>query len=136
MRLPYRVVLIVYHTHRRCQTQAVAQGGVIPAGAHLVQPYCTIKARSGKEPVGEVRGQGAGEDLPIGVVLHAAYLSTGGIAHGHGAAQVVLVDVVEAAVRAGGEALALSPNPGSYLTSAPDPVIMSISRHLTERTSP
>ena len=85
---------------------------------------------------GPAVGQGAGEDLPIGVVLHAAHLSTGGVADGHGGAEMIAVDVVEAAVHAGGEALALSPNPGSYLTSAPDPVIMSISRHLTERTSP
>ena len=114
MRLPYRVVLIVYHTHRRCQTQAVAQGGVIPAGAHLVQPYCTIKPHSGKEPIREVRGQGAGEDLAIGVVLHAAHRNAIRIADGHGAAQacpersrrVILVDVVEGAVHSGGEALA------------------------------
>jgi hypothetical protein len=84
-----------------------SQGGVIPAGAHLVQPYCTIKLRSGKEPIGEVRGQGAGEDLAIGVVLHAAHGLPGGVADGHGGAQKVLVDVVEGAVHAGGEALEL-----------------------------
>ena len=101
--------------HDGIRLKPPSQGGIIPAGAHLVQPYCTIKPRSGKEPVGEGDGQGAGEDLPIGVVLHATHPSTssgqalcpGGVADGHGGAEHVAVDVVEAAVHAGGEALAV-----------------------------
>ena len=64
-----------------------------------------MRAPAGEEAIRQCDGQGAGEDLPIRVVLHAAHLSTGGVADGHGGAEHVAVDVVEGAVRAGGEAL-------------------------------
>jgi hypothetical protein len=71
------------------------------------QPQAAVKPLGGEELLGEGDGQGAGEDLPIGVVLHAAHLSTGGVADGHGGAEQVAVDVVEGAVHAGGTTEAL-----------------------------
>jgi hypothetical protein len=59
-----------------------------------------------------------------------------GIADGQHGVGGVGVEVVEGVVHAGGEGLALSPNPGSYLTDAPDTVIMNTSEYRTERTGP
>jgi len=103
VRVPIQRLGIPRLGHDGIRLEPPSQGGVIPARAHLVQPYCTIKPRSGKEPVGEGDGQGAGENLPIGVVLHAAHRLRGGVADGHGGAEVILVDVVERAVHAGGD---------------------------------
>ena len=69
------------------------------------QPQPAAKPLGGEELLGEGDGQGAGEDLPIRVVLHTAHRLAGGVAEGHGAAQQVTVDVVEGAVHAGGDAL-------------------------------
>ena len=107
VRVPVQRLGIARFRHDAIRLEPPSQGRVIPAGAHLVQPYCTIKPRSGKEPIREGDGQGAGEDLAIGVVLHAAHRSTGGIADGHGGAEQVAVDVVEGAVHAGGHPLAV-----------------------------
>ena len=88
--------------------QGVSGGRVIPAAVPMIhQPQLAVKPLRGEELLGEGDRQGAGEDLPVGVVLHAAHRLRGGVADGHGAAQVVAVDVVEGAVHAGSEALAV-----------------------------
>jgi len=84
-----------------------AQVRVVVPGVIVIQPGAAVKSLAGKESIGEGDGQGAGEDLAIGVVLHAAHGLSGDIADGYGRAQVVLVHVVEGAVHAGGEALAV-----------------------------
>jgi hypothetical protein len=76
------------------------------------QPQPAVKPLGGEELLGEGDGQGAGEDLPIRIVLDAAHLSTGGVADGHGGAEQIAVDVVQGAVHAGG-------NPSTLLRTGP-----------------
>jgi hypothetical protein len=87
--------------------QGVSDDRIIVAAVPMIhQPQLAVKPLRGEELLREGHGQGAGEDLPIGGVLHAAHSLPGGVADGHGRAQQIAVDVVERAVHAGGEALA------------------------------
>ena len=113
---PQRVIVAIAEPIPRLGVERVGDQGVgldeaaqmriIVPGVIVIQPGAAVKSLAGEEPIGEGDGQGAGDDLPIGVVLHPPHRLAGVIAEGHGAAQVILVDVVEAAVHAGGDALA------------------------------